>query len=97
MDKNYLLENVQGLTEGNINSLVKEDEAAYKTKINADELNTVISVIETHFRSTDFQNKDLAPLIEGLTARQIPSRLKRLVESGDLIDLGGSPKRYKLS
>lgn len=95
MDKDYLLQNVEGLTPANINSLLKEDEAEYKTKISADEIDRILSIIHANFAGVEFQNKDLAPLVQGLTARQIPSRLKRLVESEELVDLGGSPKRYK--
>ncbi len=44
-----------------------------------------------------FKNKDLAPLVaDKFTARQTPSRLKKLVESGHLDCDSSSPKSYWL-
>jgi len=67
-----------------------------KSKINDAELHRILDVIRKNFDATEFQNKDLSPLIDGLTARQVPSRIKKLVDSGFLTDLGGSPKKYIL-
>ena len=67
-----------------------------KSKIDDSQLSAILSVIKTNFEQTEFQNKDLASLVEGLTVRQIPSRLKRLADAGQIQDLGGSPKKYKL-
>lgn len=98
MDKKYLLQNVIGLTEANLPSLlIHEETTEYKSKIAVDELADILVVIKENFVDTTFQNKDLSPLIQNLSARQTPSRLKRLVESGQLEDLGGSPKSYKLT
>ena len=67
-----------------------------KSKINDAELDRILAVIRKNFDATEFQNKDLSPLIDGLTARQVPSRIKKLVDAGLLTDLGGSPKKYIL-
>ena len=68
-----------------------------ESKIKTAEVDEVLIVITENFPDSEFQNKDLSPLIKTLTARQIPSRLKKLIESGELIDCGGSPKKYKLA
>lgn len=68
-----------------------------ESKIKTSEVDEVLVVITENFPDSEFQNKDLSPLIKTLTARQIPSRLKKLIESGELVDCGGSPKKYKLA
>lgn len=72
--------------------------AEKKSKISEDDLTGLVDVIKEHIGDKTFANKDLAPHLDslGLTARQTPSRLKRLVEMGILSDEGGSPKKYKL-
>lgn len=67
-----------------------------KSKIKSEEMDTVLVVIVERFGKNQFQNKDIAPFVKDLSARQIPSRLKKLVEDGKLEDLGGSPKSYRL-
>jgi hypothetical protein len=67
------------------------------SKINDTQLDQILAVIRANFDATEFQNKDLSPLVQGLTARQVPSRIKKLVDAGHLTDLGGSPKKYILS
>jgi hypothetical protein len=67
------------------------------SKINDAELHRILAVIRANFDATEFQNKDLSPLVQGLTARQVPSRIKKLVDAGHLTDLGGSPKKYILN
>jgi hypothetical protein len=67
------------------------------SKINETEIDVILELIKIHFQEVEFQNKDLSPLVEGLTPRQVPSRIKKLVEAGKLVDLGGSPKKYILA
>lgn len=67
-----------------------------RSKIKSSETDTVLLVIVERFGSTKFQNKDIAPYVKDLSARQIPSRLKKLVDAGKLADLGGTPKTYQL-
>ncbi len=66
------------------------------SKITDLELQTILSIADEHFPDSAFKNADIAPLIPKLTARQTPSRLKKLVDQGYLEDLGGSPKSYKV-
>lgn len=72
--------------------------AEKKSKIGEDDLTALTDLIKEKFPDKPFANKDIAPHLQplGLTARQTPSRLKRLVEMGVLSDEGGSPKKYKL-
>lgn len=68
-----------------------------ESKIKGDEIDLVLNTIKENFATgQQFKNKDLSDLIKSLTARQIPSRLKKLVEDGALVDCGGSPKSYSL-
>lgn len=67
-----------------------------RSKIKSSETDTVLLAIVERFGSTKFQNKDIAPYVTDLSARQVPSRLKKLVDAGKLSDLGGSPKTYQL-
>ncbi len=67
-----------------------------ESKIKAHELDQILEVINVNFSSSKFQNKDLSGFIKNLSARQIPSRLKKLVEAEELVDLGGNPKFYAL-
>lgn len=70
------------------------------SKITDSELTIMYDSLKEFFKDKDFQNRDLdgAGLLEkwSLTNRQTPSRLKKLVASGKLEDLGGSPKTYKV-
>lgn len=55
------------------------------------------NVISIAFKEKEFNNKDFHKLVaDKLSNRQTPSRLKKMVENGLLIDLGGSPKKYKI-
>lgn len=68
-----------------------------ESKIKTDELDMILNVIKENFAAgQQFKNKDLSELIKSLTARQIPSRLKKLVDDGSIVDCGGNPKSYSL-
>jgi len=67
-----------------------------KSKIKSEETDNILLVAAERFGNKPFKNADIAPHIKDLSARQVPSRLKKLVESGHLQDLGGSPKAYQL-
>ena len=69
-----------------------------KTQITEESLVELEELLRALKGTEAFQNKDLSIISEslGLTPRQMPSRLKRLVANGVLEDLGGSPKHYKL-
>ncbi len=69
-----------------------------KPKITGDEIQDLFeNVIKLAFKDKEFKNKDFHLLVaDKYSNRQTPSRLKKLVEQGLLIDLGGSPKSYKV-
>lgn len=67
-----------------------------ESKIKSDELDQLLEVINTNFPNSKFQNKDVSEFVKNLSARQIPSRLKKLVEAEEIVDLGGNPKFYAL-
>lgn len=67
-----------------------------ESKIKSDELDQLLEVINSNFPNSKFQNKDVSEFVKNLSARQIPSRLKKLVEAEELVDLGGNPKFYAL-
>jgi hypothetical protein len=110
--KQFLLDSINNLHREDVNTLVTQldinadvahipsqnttTKSKPKSKINDAELDRILAVIRKNFDATEFQNKDLSPLIDGLTARQVPSRIKKLVDAGLLTDLGGSPKKYIL-
>jgi hypothetical protein len=110
--KQFLLDNIKNLDREDVSTMVEQldinADVAYvpnkqvtssktaKSKINDAELDQILAVIRKNFDATEFQNKDLTPFIKNLTARQVPSRIKKLVDAGQLTDLGGSPKRYIL-
>jgi hypothetical protein len=103
--RDYLISNVEGLKEDNFNLVMEQVETdfsgapkrATESKVTTSEVSGIMDIIEANFSGVEFQNKDLSPLVKDLTARQIPSRLKKLVDAGKLQDLGGSPKKYKLA
>jgi hypothetical protein len=66
------------------------------SKIKSEDLDLVLVRIAENFGTGSFQNKDIAPFITEFSSRQIPSRLKKLVDAGKLQDLGGAPKTYAL-
>ena len=69
-----------------------------KVGIQEDELEMIKEVIKAEFPEREFKNKELHIFVsDKLSVRQTPSRLKRLVNEGFLVDCGGSPKSYKLS
>lgn len=70
-----------------------------KPKITGDEIQDLFeNVIKLAFKDKEFKNKDFHLLVaDKYSNRQTPSRLKKLVEQGLLIDLGGSPKSYKIN
>jgi len=109
--KQYLLDNIKNLHREDVSTMVEQLDninvdvahvpgskvsSKPKSKINDAELDRILAVIQKNFDATEFQNKDITPFIEGLTARQVPSRIKKLVDAGKLTDLGGSPKKYIL-
>lgn len=67
-----------------------------KTAITDDDLDFIMKKIEVSFDINEkFKNKDLAPLVEErFSARQTPSRLKRMVDAGMLECDSASPKNY---
>jgi hypothetical protein len=100
-EREYLIENIKHLREEDYDmataQLQFEDSVELApSKIKATEVDQVLDIIVKNFSGKEFKNKDLSPLVEGLTARQVPSRIKKLVDAGHLVDLGGSPKSYKL-
>lgn len=60
------------------------------------ELEFVLEIIHNNFSSnTKFKNKDLAPYVSNrFTSRQLPSRLKKLVDKKLLFSDNSSPKNY---
>ena len=107
--REYLIGNVEGLSQDNFDRVMEQVDAdfngepkksrtASESKIKTSEVDGIIDIIAANFTGTAFQNKDLSPLVSdlGLTSRQVPSRLKKLVDAGKLQDLGGSPKKYQL-
>jgi hypothetical protein len=95
MNVDYLLENVQGLTVKNIKCL--ESPGVYTSAPKVNDLEDLYAIIVENFSVGTFKNKDLSAYVTFLTSRQIPSRLKKLVESGILTDQGGTPKSYSIS
>lgn len=62
------------------------------------ELDLIKEVIKKEFSEREFKNKELHIFVsDKFSVRQTPSRLKRLVKSGFLVDCGGSPKSYKIN
>lgn len=70
-----------------------------KSAISDDDLDYIMEQIKAKFpNETKFKNKDLAPLVQDrFTARQTPSRLKKLVDMGQLDSDSASPKNYWLA
>lgn len=67
-----------------------------KSAISDADLDYIFQAIKDNFDGK-FQNKDLAPLVaDKFSARQTPSRLKRLVDAGKLESDASSPKNYWL-
>ena len=83
-------------TEGEI--IVKKVTRATKKGITEEELVEMLEILQATFFDKKFKNSDLNDVraVMDLSARQTPSRLKKLVEQGELEDLGGSPKSYCL-
>lgn len=70
-----------------------------KSGIKDEELVQIKDYLNINMKDKVFQNKDISKIIEEeyeIGARQLPSRLKRLVESEFLEDMGGSPKKYRI-
>lgn len=69
-----------------------------KSSITDTDLAYIMEQIEANFKQGEkFKNKDLASLVEDrFTARQTPSRLKKLVDAGKLESDTASPKNYWL-
>lgn len=107
--REYLIGNVEGLNQENFDLVMEQVDTGFnvkettlvkpvaESKVKDSEVEGIIAIIKANFNDSEFQNKDLSPLVVDLTARQIPSRLKKLVDAGKLQDLGGSPKKYKLA
>ncbi|MBO5424581.1 MAG: hypothetical protein J6A25_03625 [Lachnospiraceae bacterium] len=70
-----------------------------KSSITDTDLVYIMEQIEANFKQGEkFKNKDLASLVEDrFTARQTPSRLKKLVDAGKLESDTASPKNYWLA
>ena len=70
-----------------------------KSSITDTDLAYIMEQIEANFKQGEkFKNKDLASLVEDrFTARQTPSRLKKLVDAGKLESDTASPKNYWLA
>ena len=73
--------------------------SAKKSSITDVDLAYIMEQIEANFKQGEkFKNKDLASLVEDrFTARQTPSRLKKLVDAGKLESDTASPKNYWLA
>ncbi len=68
-----------------------------KSKITDDDLVFVLDTIKANFDGKSFKSRDLSPLtIDRFTARQLPSRLTKLVSKGMLSADNSSPKNYVL-
>lgn len=106
----FLMENVQGCNENFAKTLAdfdltskqfiptKKNETNWGPKLkDTQELNNVAIIIKEKFGKEPFKSKDLSAHINFLSSAQLPSRLRKLVESNALADLGGSPKNYKLN
>lgn len=81
--------------EGEI--VVEKVKKTVKKGITEEELVEMLELIQKEGLD-EFKNSDLDVVraVMGLSARQTPSRLKKLVERGELEDKGGSPKVYSL-
>lgn len=67
-------------------------------KVEKDELDIILNVIQQNFQEVIFKNRDLAPLVEQLvSSRQLPSRLNALVLRGKLKVVDKQPKAYALT
>lgn len=71
-----------------------------KSGIQEDELSKIKEILSAGFSNGEsFKSRDVSEVIAeelSITTRAVPSRLKRLVESNFLEDIGGSPKSYKI-
>ena len=79
-----------------ITSTPKKKKAKTKSAINDAELRIMMEKIKENFAAgSKFQNKDIAPHVAHiLSARQTPSRLKKLVDAGELHSDDSKPKCY---
>jgi hypothetical protein len=106
----FLMENVSGCDEkfakvlADFDLTSKQFIPTKKTETNwgpklkdTQELNKVAVIIKEKFGKEPFKSRDLSAHINFLSSAQLPSRLRKLVESNALVDLGGSPKSYKLN
>lgn len=65
--------------------------------IQENELDYIMNIIKEKFNGIEFTNKNLYTYTaDKFSIRQTPSRLKKLVESGKLENLGGTPSKYKI-
>jgi len=65
--------------------------------IQENELDYIMNIIVEKFSGMEFTNKNLYTYTaDKFSIRQTPSRLKKLVESGKLENLGGVPSKYKI-
>lgn len=73
----------------------KDNTKAYSNDT-LNELDFILEIIHNNFSSnTKFKNKDLAPCVSNrFTSRQLPSRLKKLVDKKLLFSDNSSPKNY---
>lgn len=89
-----------------INKTIKNEKGEVKKMTNKkkgaitqEELDQMNELIRNEFPNTEFQNKDLDNVrdILGLSNRQTPSRLSKMVEQGMLTVVGDSkPKKYNI-
>jgi hypothetical protein len=92
----------QASTEGKtMSELLSSDN---KSKINAEELEMILEIIEEHYSDKEFLAKDIVghlPQVNGepiLNSRQVPSRMKKLLNWGKIVDIPHtSPKKYTLA
>ena len=77
-------------------STPKKKKSKTKSAINNSELEVMLKKIKENFAvGVKFQNKEIAPHVAHiLSARQTPSRLKKLVDAGHLKSDEGKPKSY---
>ena len=95
-----------GLTDEQISIIAHEwevkeesEEKTVEAPRGSEDLELLRNEIEAHFGKNPFQNKDLGDIGKkfGLSPRQMPSRLSKMLSNGFLEEVGSfSPKKYKI-
>ena len=95
MADGYKKEDIKPM-EVTFTSTPKKKKSKSKSAINDSELDVMLEKIKENFAAgVKFQNKEIAPHVAHiLSARQTPSRLKKLVDAGHLKSDEGKPKSY---